>query len=186
MHRGTRGILAVVLASIDSAPATGLDHPMIRVEVQHVGASPYAMKDSGVAAFSLKFDIMLTNQSEKTIYIPNPVTVQADATRIAVLGVQGKDPHGTWKYILQSSWYGYGVMKYEACASLLPGAVTKAEDVSYRLVVLRGQLADLGNEPGIRLDLWTFCRQPDGKVLTNSATTDPFTLRFPVDSQHGH
>jgi hypothetical protein len=53
-------------------------------------------------------------------------------------------------------------------------------NVESGLVLLKKQLAGLGREPTVRLNLRFFCWQSDGKMVDASATTDAFVLRLPA------
>ena len=154
--------------------------PPIRAEVQHPLATPDRANDPDVAAFKLKFDVRLTNRSEKVMDLPAFSADEDDTTRMAVLGVQAKQRDGTWAFISQSSWYDDGKIKYQSCRSLLTGETGEITGVVSGLFMLRKQLVSLGGEPIVRLNLMIFCRQPDGKVRTASVTTDEFGLRLPA------
>jgi hypothetical protein len=54
------------------------------------------------------------------------------------------------------------------------------ENVASGFMLLKKRLAGLGAEPTVRLNLWIFCRQPNGQVLVTSVTTDGFGLRLPA------
>jgi hypothetical protein len=95
-------------------------------------------------------------------------------------GLQSKQPDGTWTYLVRSSWYDTGTMKYETCTSLSSEGTAEIGNVASGLLLLKKQLAGLGGEPTVRLNLMIFCRQLDGKVLTTSVTTDAFGLRLPT------
>jgi hypothetical protein len=167
--------LAAALAGL--IPALGSDQT-IRAEVQHALATPYSTEDPEVAAFRLKFDLRLTNRSAKLVDLPTSETRDGETTRIAVLGVQSKQPDGTWTYLVRSSWYDTGTMKYETCTSPSSEGTAEIGNVASGLLLLKKQLAGLGGEPTVRLNLMIFCRQLDGKVLTTSVTTDAFGIRL--------
>jgi hypothetical protein len=97
-----------------------------------------------------------------------------------VLGVQAKQPDGSWTHVVQSSWYDAGSIKYELCTSLPPGGAAEFANLPSGLFLLNTQLAGLGNEPTVRFNLMIFCRQPDGGVLTTTVTTGGFSLRLPT------
>jgi hypothetical protein len=155
------------------------DQPAL-AEVQHALATPYRVDDPDVAGFNLKFDLQLTNQSEKVMQLPIFNAGEDDAVRYAVSGVQSKQPDGTWAYIVQSSWYGVGTIKYLPCKPLSPGRTEEIKGMGTGLVMLKKQLAALGGEPTVRLNLLFFCRQPDGQLAAASATTEAFPLRLPA------
>ncbi len=162
--------LAVVL------PATGSDQA-IHAEVQRALATPYSVGDPDVAGFKLRFDTRLTNRSTKPLDIPG--SAKDDGTvGIVVLGVQSKRPDETWRYVIQSSWIDAGNIKYEPCRAIRPGEAAGITGVASGLVLLKKQLADLGQEPTLRFNLTVFCQQTNGKVLATDVTTDPFTLRL--------
>jgi len=169
--------LAVALASV--FPALSSDRS-IRAEVQHALANPYRTDDPEVAAYTLKFDLRLTSRSAKLVSLPGPEARDGETTRIVVMGMQSRQPDGRWTYLFQSSWYGTSTTKYESCTSLSPEKTAEIENVESGLTLMKKQLAGLGTEPNVRLNLWFFCRQPNGKVLTTSVTTDAFVLRLPA------
>jgi hypothetical protein len=169
--------LAAALASV--LPALGSDQT-IRAEVQHALATPYSTDDLEIAAFKLKFDVRLTNRSAKLVSLPDPKTGDGETMRIAVLGVQSKQPDGRWTYLVQSSWYDTGTLKYESCTSLSSEGIAEIGNVASGLTLMKKQLAGLGGQSTLRLNVMIFCRQPDGKVLATSVATDAFDLRLPA------
>ena len=171
--------LFIAAALAGELPALGSDQA-IRAEVQHALATPYRTDDPEVAAFTLKFDVRLTSRSTTPVVLPILKTNEGETTRVSVLGAQSKQPEGTWTYLLRSSWYDTGTLKYESCISLSSTRTAEIKNVASGFVLLKKQLAGLGSEPTVRLNLWFFCQQPDGTVLIKSATTDAFVLRLPT------
>ena len=169
----------LILAALSGAVPSLSSQQAVRVEVQHALATPYRADDPDVAAFKLKFDVRLTNRSGGPVDIPRSETGHGGTTRVAVLGVQAKRPDGRWTHVVQSSWYDVDTIKYESCTSLPPGGAAEFANLPSGLLLLNTQLAGLGNEPTVRFNLMIFCRQPDGKVLTTTVTTDGFDLRLP-------
>jgi hypothetical protein len=169
--------LAAVIGGV--FPALSSDQT-IRAEVQHARATPYSTGDPEVAGYQLKLDLRLTNRSAKLVSLPHPKTLGGETEWISVLGMESKKPDGTWTYLFHSSWYGARTTKYEPCTSLSPGRTTEIENVASGFVLLKTQLAGLGGEPTVRLNVMMFCRQPDGKVPTTSVTTNEFVLRLPA------
>jgi hypothetical protein len=170
--------LAAGLVGLVSARGSDQD---IRTEIRHPVATPYHTEDPDVAAFRLKFAIRLTNPSERPVNLPRSGTDGDEMTRAAVIAVESKQSDGAWKYVVQSTWVDDGKIKYEPCTSLPPGGTVEIENLPSGLLLLKKQLADLGGEPTVRFGLWLLCRQPDGKVVITSATTDEFGLRLPAE-----
>ncbi len=169
--------LAAVCGSC--VPHLGSAQPM-QTEIQHAVATPYSIEDPDMAGFRLRFDLRLTSGSTKAIDIPKSGLADDGVTRVSVLGVQARGANGTWKYVVRSSWYDFGTIKYESCTPLASGGSTELKDIGSGLALLRKQLAELGDEPTIRFNITLFCRQPDGKVITTETTTDAFRLRLPA------
>jgi len=106
-----------------------------------------------------------------------------------MLAVQSKEPDGSWKNVLQSSFYDTGSVKYDSCVSLAPSASSQFTGVGSRLLLLKKQLTGLGNQPTLRFNIMTLCKQPDGgsvvslskgfSVLSKDLMTDPFDLQLP-------
>jgi hypothetical protein len=167
--------LAVVL------PATGSD-PTIHAEVKRALATPYSVDDPDVAGFKLKFDTRLADLSTKLLDIPG-FAKDDGAVGVDVLGVQSKQPDETWRSVIQSLFVDAGNIKYEPCKSIRPGETIEITGVPSELLLLKTQLADLGQEPTLRFNLTLFCRQPNGKVLGTNVTLDPFRLRLPEADQ---
>lgn len=153
------------------------DQP-VRAEVHHVLATPYGVDDPDIAAFTLKVDLRLTNRSERVIYLP--ISSSTEMKTLSIIGVQSKQPDGTWAYITQSSWYDTGTTKYQPCGLLSSGRTEEIKGVADGLVVLKKQLQNLGSEPTLRLNLMFYCREPDGQVKFKWATTEAFPLRLPA------
>jgi hypothetical protein len=152
----------------------------IRAEILQAQATPYRADDPDVAAFNLKFDVRLANGSGGSVNIPKAATGDGGTTRVAVLGVQAKQRDGIWAQVVQSSWYDTGSIKYEPCTLLPPGGAAEFANLPSGLLLLKSQLAGLGNEPTVRFNLMFLCRQPDGKVVTKTVTTGAFDLRLPA------
>lgn len=174
----TGGML--ILAALSGAvPGFGAEQP-IQAEVERAMATPYHADDADVAGFKLRFDIRLTNRSRGPLTLPKSGTDDGGTTRVAVLGFEAKQPDGSWAHVIQSSWYDTGTIKYESCGLLPPGGVAEFADLPSGLLLLNRQLAGLGNKPTVRFNLMIFCRQPDGKVVTRTVTTEGFSLRLPA------
>lgn len=169
----------MMLAALSGVGRGSSSDQPIRAEIQHVLAIPDRADDPDVAAFKLEIDVRLTNRSGGPVSLPKSESGDAAATRIAVLGVQTKQRDGRWAHLVQSSWYDAGTLKYESCRTLPPGGVAEFANLPSGLMLLKSQLAGLGNEPTVRIDLLIFCRQPDGKVVTTRALSDGFELRLP-------
>jgi hypothetical protein len=152
----------------------------IRAEVGHALATPYPVDDPTVARFKLRFDIRLTNRSGAPAYVPKSQAANASVTRISVVGVQVKQRDGGWAYVVQSSWYDNGTIKYASCTLLPLDGTVEFTGLSGELLLLDAQLAKLGDTPTVRLSLMTFCRQEDGTVRSSSVTTDGFDIRLPL------
>lgn len=177
MQRPVVLLRLLVLSVLSGVAVVGVDSGQpIRVEVQRVLVCPYRSDDPDLATFKLKLSVRLTNRSQEPVLVPTSGTGDRDATRVALLGVQARDATRAWAHIVQSSWYDSGTVKYQACASLPPGAVAEFRNVSSGLVLMNAQLARLGSEPTVRFDLMILCRRQDGKVLSTSATTEEFKL----------
>jgi hypothetical protein len=177
MHRTVSYLTLTVVLSGGGA---GLNSAQpIRAEILQAQATPYRADDPDVAAFNLKFDVRLANGSGESVNIPRAETGDGGTTRVAVLGVQAKQRDGTWAKVVQSSWYDTGSIKYEPCTLLPPGGAAEFANVPGGLLLLKSQLAGLGNKPTVRFHLMSLCRQPDGKVVTNTVTTGAFDLRLP-------
>ena len=168
--------LAFAAAVGISSPAAN-DQPLT-ARLQPAAVTPVDMGDSGIAVFEAPFSPRVTNQSSMPILLPR-VASGEDTERIAVIVKHLKLPDGTWKYLSQASWYGTSTTKYDPCISVPPGSVAEYPAVPYRLFLIPNQLADLGKESTLKYSLWLFCQMPDGKVLTQSVTTEPFVLRLP-------
>lgn len=182
MHRtfGILGWVSVFVAMFGGTSSLGSDQ-VVRADARRALAAPYRVDDPDVAAFRLSFDLLLTNRSDKDIDLPTSDLGNSEATRLTVLGVQSKQPGGAWTYLSQSSWYDTGGIRYLPCRPLPPGETRQIGNAVSGLLVLRNQLAKLGGEPTVRLNLLLFCRQPDGRVSTTSATTEAFGLRLPAE-----
>jgi hypothetical protein len=178
MHR-TAGFLILTVIFSGGGGSLSFAQP-IRAEILHAQAIPYPTDDPDVAAFNLKFDVRLGNGSGGQVNIPRAETGDGGTTRVAVLGVQAKQRDGSWAQVVQSSWSDTGTIKYEPCTLLPPGRVAEFANLPSGLLLLKRQLAGLGNEPTVRLNLMIFCRQPDGKVVTKTVTTGGFDLRLPA------
>lgn len=174
-----RSATVAICLSLAALPALGSDQK-VRAEVQHARATSYRDDDPEVAAFTLKFDVRLTNRSAKSVRVPNSGTGNSNANRMTVLAMEAKQPDGTWAYLFQSTFYDTGAAKYDSCTPLSSSGIANIGNMETRLVLLKKQLAGLGKEPTVRLGLWFFCRQPDGQEPITSATTDAFTLRLPT------
>jgi hypothetical protein len=162
--------------------AVGADQ-YVRAEVQHVVATPQNSEDPEMAMYKTKFDLRLTNRTGEPMNIPRWEKEESENTRIFVLAVQSKQQNGIWKNVNQSSWYGDDTTKFVLCTSLPPSGTTEIGGVASGLSLLRKQLADLGSEPTIRLNLMFFCKQSDGKVVTSTVKTEPFSLRLPIQTK---
>ena len=165
------GLLGVALAPGSQTTSAKIEHPV---------ATPYHIDDPDMASFTLKFDIRLRNRSDKAVNFPKSESPGGRTTRVSIIAGQSKQSDGSWKYLFQSTWVDDGRTKYEPCTSLPPGAVVRIANVKGGLLLLKSQVADLGDEPTLRFDLWIFCRQPDEKVVITSVTSDPFILRLPA------
>lgn len=170
--------LALAIALASGICATGAD-PAVRAEVRRPTLAPSAARgDPDVVAFNFSFDLHLTNESQRSFGLPTP-SAGGGSVRASVLGADVKGPGDTWTPLFQGSWYGNGNEKYEPCAPLRPGAQGDIRGVEDELTLLRKRLASLGREPTIRLQITIFCRQPSGRVLSRSVTTDQFPVRLP-------
>lgn len=178
MVTNTAKLRTFALAAALAGAARSSDNN-VRAKVGHIVATPYHTEDPEVAGFKLSFDVELANGSDKPIYLPRPVSGTHETTRVAVLSVESKQRNGVWKYVVQSTWVDAGSIKYGTCRPLPSGGVVEIRDVPSGLLVLKKQLAELGDEPTVRFGLWIFCRQPGGKVLTTSVTTDALVLPLP-------
>lgn len=157
-------------ASVDSG---------VRAEARRVALSPGAPQDDPeVAAFRLSFDLHVANGSERPIRLPASGSGKANSVRAAVLGVDSEGPGGNWVHLLQASWYDNGTLSYEPCASLPPGGAGDVRGVKDGFVLLKKQLAGLGEEPTLRLRVMIFCRQPGGRVSAQEVATEGFQVRL--------
>jgi hypothetical protein len=152
----------------------------VQAEIQNLQATPDTSDDPDVGIYKLRFDVRLTNRSEKPISVPRQMTDDQTTTRIFVLGVQSRRKDGPWTNLVQSSWYGVGTEKYDPCVTIPPSDTAAFGGAASGLVLLKKQLASLGNEPTLRFHLMFFCQQPDGKVLTTVVPTEAFSLPLPV------
>jgi hypothetical protein len=173
------GRVLILAALAGVVPGFGSDQS-IQAQVERAATTPYRTDDPDVAGFKLTLDIRLTNRSGGPLDLPKAGTVSDGTTRIAVLGLEAKRPDGSWSHVVQSSWYDTGTIKYESCGSLPPGGTVEFSDSPSGLVLLKKQLAGLGSDPTVRFSLMVFCRQPDGKVVTKTVTTDGVDLRLPA------
>jgi len=168
----------LILAALAGAvPGFGSDQP-IQAQVEHATATPYDTDDPDLAGFKLKLEVRLTNRSEVPLDLPKTGREIGGTTRVAVLNVEVKRPDGGWAYVVQSSWYDTGSIKYESCGSLPPGGVGEFSDLPSGFVILKRQLAGLGSGATVRFGLMILCREPGGKVVTKAVTTDGVELRL--------
>jgi hypothetical protein len=157
--------------------------PGVRAEVRRAVLGPGAHQDDpDVAAFSLGFDLHLTNGSRKPVDLPmsRPGDGDGNSERVAILGVDSEGPDGVWVHLLQGSWYDNGTLTYEPCALLRPGMEGDIRGVKDGFVLLKKQLRGLGEEPTVRLQVTVFCRQPNGRLSAQDVTTDAFKVRLPA------
>jgi hypothetical protein len=152
----------------------------IEVDVRRALATSFPVDDPDVAAISLKLDLRLTNRSQETVYLPKAGAADGPEQRITVVNFEAKPADGAWAVLMHASWYGPAATRYAPCTSLPPGGSADFTDVPDRLVLLKARLAGLGGEPTVRLGLWLFCKQPDGKTSITDATTREFKLRLPA------
>jgi hypothetical protein len=173
-------IASFLILAVLSGGGVGLSSAQpLRAEIRHAKATPYDIGDFGVAAFNLKFDVRLTNESERPVEILKADTGREEMTRVVVIGVQTKLSDGTWAHVIQSSWYGPATIRYEALTSVPPGGAAELTNLTDRLVLLNKQLAGLGMEPTVRFTLMIFCRA-EGKVVMKTVRTEEFELRLPA------
>ncbi len=153
-------------------------------QVQHAVAAISKSDDPDVVTiYQLSFDLRLTNRSETTINVPVSTAGPAELVTYEVHGVQSQQADGSWKYLIQSSFYGTETTKYADCSSIAPGATAEIKDLSNALVLLKRRAQELGKEATLRLDIWFFCRKPDGTVPYNSTTTAPFHVHLPYSDK---
>lgn len=177
--RETVTIFGRIFTLVISCRALGWSaDPPILAEIPRALVSPYRTDDQDLSGFKLNLDIRVTNRTERPVDLPKSRREGGRTTRVVVMGVQAKQPDGSWSYIVQSSWYGSATDKFESCAVLKPGGVAEYKNVKSGLLLLKTQVAKLGHEPTMRFDLMTFCRQPDGSVLTKNVRTHEFKLRL--------
>lgn len=158
----------------------------IRAEVRHPTATAERIGDPDVAMFTLEFDIRLTNLSGKIIQVPDPDAGGNDLTRTGIINVQYRRADGTWAYLIRGVPVVHPVQaQYPPCKSLPPGRTEEMTGLSYPhgLMVLKEKLPDVNSPATIRLDLYFCCRQLDGEVPLEGATTDEFVVRLPPDSE---
>ena len=180
--QGTASLVCrIFIAATVSGPMPILasDQPA-QAEVLRARASAYPGDDPEVAGFNLRFDLRLTNKSEKVFHLPNPTIGEAPTTQFVVIGVESKGPDGAWIAVMEGTWYGPNEITHQACGSLLPGRVADIRGMASRVVLPKKSFDDLGREPVLRLKLWLFCREPDGTVPIKLLTTNAFKLRLPV------
>jgi hypothetical protein len=141
------------------------------------------MDDPDVAAFKLKFGVRLANKSKKVMYLPASTVGEGATIELALLGAQAKQSDGSWKYLLQASWYGTRDTKYQNCTAVSPGETGEIGAVDSELVLMKEQLATLGHEPTVRLDLMVDCRRLDGEIAAIGLRTGEFKLKLPAPPQ---
>jgi len=172
---------AAILWGIGTTAAKGQQD--IRAEVQHALATPYTSSNREQVMYEMQFDVRLTNRSEESINIPKPEIGRRDATRIVVLGVDFKSSGGSWANVLMSSFMDAGTLKYDPCISLPPGGTAVIGDAPGVLIMTKDRAGDMGSEPILRFYLMSCCRRPDGKVVTKTVPTEPFSLHLPVQTR---
>jgi hypothetical protein len=159
----------------------------IRAEIQPVFVASTDLGDPDVVAFIVRFDLRLTNGSAEPIELPKPGS-DRNVTREFVLAIQSQAPDGSWKNVIQSSFYDTGTLKYDSCVSVPPSAGQQFTGLESRLTLLRKQLTDLGTHPIIRFNVMTFCKQQNGtsevslrggNVASKVVMTEPFSIRLP-------
>lgn len=156
------------------------DETSIRGEVHRAAlAVGTPSGDPAAPSFSLAFDLHLFNTGTKSIWIPRPHPGSSAATRTAILGVFAKGRDGRWVRLLRGSWYGSGKETYEPCVAVKPGGEGDIYGVKDGFVILGKQLAGLGQEPVLRLEISVFCESPRGTVATQELTTEAFPVRLP-------
>ena len=160
----------------------------IRAEVQPVSSVFTDLGDPEVVAFNVKFDMVLSNDSTRSIDVPRSGSSDG-VTRIAVLAVQLKASDGSWSTIMQNSFYDSGTVKYDSCVSLGGSASVHFNGLEALLTQLKKQAVDLKNYPTLRFKMMTLCRQRaeasrgslhgGGAVLSTEFMTAPFAVQFP-------
>ena len=158
-------------------PLSGSDEN-VRTEIQHAIATPYRPEDPELDGFKLKFDLKLTNRSTNPISVPGAPVGEGHTTRVAVLGVQWRQPDGSWADLVQSSWVDDGSIRYETCTSVPSEGRADIVDIASGLLLFKKQILLLGQEPVLRFNLIMFCRRSDATVITRSSTTDGFRIRL--------
>lgn len=169
-------ILSVALSGGGTSPSFS---QTIRAQLIRVQATPHRVDAPDVASFNLKYDVRLANESKDPVKIPKIRSGDTGASRMVLLGIQGRRADGTWAHIVQSSYYDTGSMMYAPCTTLAPGAEAEFPNLRGSLLLLKDQLAGLGSKPTVRFVLMMFCRQQDGEVVSATVTTDSLDLRLP-------
>ena len=169
-------VLGVVCGMI---PSYGADQVM-HAEVERGAATAYHLDDPDLAGFKVKFGIRVTNLSGVPIDLPKPGTSEDGTDLFTMPEIDVKQPDGNWAHLVQSSWYGTSSIKYESCRPLSPGAVKEFRELASGFVLLKRQLASLGNKPTVRFTVMFFCRKPDGSLTSNTVRTEGFVLKLPT------
>lgn len=162
-----------------AAPLLGSEQ-IVRVEIQRATATPYHPEYPDMAGFKLKFDLRLTNRSEKPLNAPEVAARGDQTTRIAVLGVQWRQSDGSWTNLVQSTWVDDGRIQYQPCRSVASGGTVEIDDIASGLLLFKTQVVKLGQDPILRFNVTMFCRQSDGTVVSQNATTDALSIHLPT------
>src|SRR5438105_4818936 len=79
-----------------------------KVEVEHVNAKLRDTSDPDVAPYEVAFHLRISNSGKQDVtYGPSTVFVSA---------IQARQGDGSWKTVINTSWYDYGNVKYSSCA----------------------------------------------------------------------
>ncbi len=176
--------VAVVLLGVTPLLASG---PKIDAEVRRPVATLQSTELWDGLEYSTKFDLRLTNRSDKPVNLPTPRIWDARLIGIDASGTELKRPFDTWKPLLigdvliPTSWLTDGVHKFERCTSVRPGQAVDIQDVAGLIIVMRNRVEEIGTQPTLRLGLTLLCVGDDAKLVWNGATTDEFTIRLPAE-----
>jgi hypothetical protein len=148
------------------------------VEVQGALASPYRIDDPDVAGFRFKYGVRVTNRSGRSLNLPKSGAVDDGLERVTIISVEAKRPDGQWSDIIQGMYVAAVTTKYASCKALPSGSQAKIANLRDGFVLLKSQVAKLGNQPTLRFSLMMICRQADGKLAGTQVTTDGLSLRL--------
>jgi hypothetical protein len=169
-----QSLIAIELAS---SPKLFGDEKGVRAEISSSAITRARTDDPAVASFKLSLRIRLTNGSPRILFAPS-LDADDKVTQIAILGAELLQTDGQWKRLFSASWYDSGQIRYAPCSPLVPGRKIDLFNVDGGFVLLRKQLVGLSERSTIRVNIMTFCRQPDGKLLTKEVTSEGFEAQL--------